>query len=69
MESQVLKNKYSFYEIINGIRNYQCALIRPNRYFFFSYNDYVLELAKKSKTNVKLETMDLLQIKNLFKNY
>jgi transposase len=69
LESNVLDHKYSFDEIIHSLRSYQCAMIKPNTYFFFEYNDLMLSLAEISKTNAKLEIQNLHQIKNLFKNY
>lgn len=69
METKVLNNKVSFDEIICSLRDYNGAMIRPNNYFLFAYNDLVLELAKHSDGNPKLEIQSLGQIKNLFKNY
>lgn len=69
LESKVLNHKYSFDEIIDSLRSYQCAMIKPNTYFFFEYNALMLDLAQRSKTNAKLEVQNLHQIKNLFKNY
>lgn len=69
METKVLYNKVSFDEIIHSLRDYNGAMIRPNNYFLFAYNDLVLELAKHSDGNPKLEIQSLGQIKNLFKNY
>lgn len=69
LETKVLKKKYSFHAIIDGIRSYQCAQIKPNTYFFFKYNELMNELASLSGANAKLETQTLSQIKKLFKNY
>lgn len=67
LENNILENKLSYSEIIHGLREYQCAQIKPNRYFFFSYNDVVEMLGEISKSNVKLESMNISQIRNLFK--
>jgi transposase len=69
LETKVLENTVSFDEIIHSLRDYNCAMIRPNKYFLFAYNNLVLELAKYSDGNPKLETQSLGQIKRLFKNY
>lgn len=69
IESKILKGKYSFHQIIEGLRTYQCAMIKPNLYFFFNYNDVVLELANISGSNIKLETRTLIEIRNLFDKY
>ncbi|NCC80353.1 MAG: IS1634 family transposase, partial [Clostridia bacterium] len=69
METKVLKHTFSFEEIIHSLRDYNCAMIKPDNYFLFSYNPLVLELSKHSDGNPKLEIQSLGQIKTLFKNY
>jgi transposase len=69
LETKVLKGAFSFHEIVHSLRDYNCAMIAPNNYFFFAYDKLALELAKRSGTNAKLETRTLSQIKNLFKSY
>lgn len=67
LENNILKNEFSYSEIIHGLRDYQCAQINPNRYFFFSYNKLIEKLGELSKANVKLVNMNISQIRNLFK--
>lgn len=67
LEIKILKEQFSMPAIVNSLREYQCALIRPNMYFFFQYDDVIVKLANKG--NPKLEIQNLHQIKNLFKNY
>ena len=69
LERKVLKDQYSLEEIIDSLREYECALISPNTYFFFHYNRVIEALGKVSKSNVKLETQSLSGIKKLFRNY
>lgn len=69
LKTKILKDAYSFHQIIDGLRTYECAMMKPNLYFFFNYNPVVLELANISGSNVKLETKTLLDIRNLFTNY
>lgn len=69
LERKVLKDQYSLEEIIDSLREYECALISPNTYFFFHYNRVIEALGKVSKSNVKLETQSLSGIKKLFSNY
>ena len=67
LENKILKEKYSYSQIINGLREYQCAQIKPNLYFFFSYNEVIEKLGEISKSNVKLETKNISEIRKLFK--
>ena len=69
LEQKVLKNKFCIEEIIDYLREYECALIHPNVYFFFKYNKVVEALGKISSSNVRLETQSLSGIKKLFKQY
>ena len=69
LEQKVLKNKFCIEEIIDSLREYECALIHPNVYFFFKYNKVVEALGKISSSNVRLETQSLSGIKKLFKQY
>lgn len=67
LEKNILKSEYSYSEIINSLREYECTQIKPNRYFFFSYNKVIEKLGLISKSNVKLETKNISEIRNLFK--
>jgi transposase len=69
LEKKVLEDKFSQQAIIEAIRTFQCAMIKPNTYFFFTYNEIANVLAKKSYHNAKLEIQTLSAIKNLFKDY
>lgn len=66
-EQKVVASKYSFQEIIESIREYECAMIQPNTYFFFKYIPMLVSLAEQTSGNALLEVQTLSQIKNLFK--
>jgi transposase len=69
LERKILKDQFSLEEIIDSLREYECASIYQNVYFFFKYNDVIEALGKLTSSNVKLETQSLSGIKKLFKQY
>lgn len=69
IEKKVLKGAVPIERIISDLREYEGALIAPNTYFMFKYNETTKLLAEKGKGNARLETQSLSGIKKLFKGY
>lgn len=69
LQLTVLKDTYSFHQIIDDVRNYNCAMLKKDFYFVFNRRPVIEHIAMISKSNAKLETFTLNEIKNLFKGY
>lgn len=69
IEKKVLKDAVPIERIITDLREYEGALIAPNTYFMFKYNETTKLLADMGKGNARLETQTLSGIKKLFKGY
>lgn len=67
LEIKVLKRKYCIEHIIDSIREYECCEIAQNTYFFFKYNDVMVDLASKGPISAKMSVHTLSEIKKMFK--
>jgi len=67
IEKKVLNDTIPIEKIIEDLREYEAALVAPNTYFFFKYNETVNSLANLSNSNARMETQTISMIKKLFK--
>lgn len=69
LERKVLKGRFPIERIADSLRDYECAQISRDTYFFFSYSDVVEALSTDKGLSPRMDRQSLANIKNLFKSY